>query len=122
MAIDKSQVRITNRKMGDVIVFSAKLAIDNDNTIPIRTINAVPKPKRDEFVFGVEHTLAMSIIAHIYGDLIEPINELATLAEFHATGNDDKEEIKEIRQRLADILLGKIPEPEKESAIIHDSN
>ena len=118
MAINKGQVRITHEKIGDMYIFKAKLVVDNENAIPARTIVGIPKAARDEFVFGVEHTLAMSIIAHIYGDLIEPINELATLAEFHVTSNDDKEEIKEIRQRLADILLGKIPEVKDEGVII----
>ena len=103
-------------------VFKAELKLLNENTITARVINGLPEAARSKFAFEVEHTLAMSIIAHIYGDLIEPINELATLAEFHVTSNDDKEEIKEIRQRLADILLGKITEPDEEGVVIHQSN
>ena len=118
MSINLKNIQIKVKDMGDVTVFHASLSVNNTNSIPKRAMNLVPKKDRADYVFNIEHTLAMSIIAHIYGDLIEPINELATLAEFHVTSNKDIAEIKEIRQRLADILLGKIPEVKDEGVII----
>ena len=117
MAINKGNIKISSKEIGDVVMFTAELLVKNDNQITKRVLNGVPKKNRAEFIYNVEHTLAMSLIAHIYGDLIDPINELATLAGHHVTG-DSVEELQELRQKIADILLGKIPEPDEKGVII----
>ena len=121
MSINKGNINVTSKKVGDVFIFKAELLVRNDNTIPARTLNGVPKDQRNEFVFNVEHTLAMSIIAHIYGDLIDPINFLIQRAKV-CSDYDGMLEIEERQRIISDILMGKIPEPEEKGVIIHDSN
>ena len=118
MSVTKANVQIKTNEKGDMMVFHASLVLKNNNTVPMRTINEIPKKRREQFVFEIQHTLAMSIMAHVYGDLIEPINQLATIAKECAVEDDDLDKIIEVRQVIADILLGNVPPPTDEGVII----
>lgn len=53
-----------------------------------------------------QDVIAKSIMYHVYGDLIGPLNEMAILAQHHLTGMNDADELRELKKKLNDILKG----------------
>ena len=81
-------------------IVRARMQLTNDMKMPMVERN-------DAAIYArAKHSLKMSLISFVYGDLIEPINKLALLADYHVTSNADSKEIKELRAQIGFILIG----------------
>lgn len=117
MSIEMKNIEVRRTKKADLYIYEARLKVSNDNRLTARQFTSMSKKEMIEMDDHVFHNLRMSIISHIYGDLIEPINELATLAG-HFVDGQSVQELADLRVKIGDILIGKAAPKEKESPII----
>ncbi len=114
MSITIKDIQAKKTKIDNGYSYEVRLLIDNDNRITSRQVMAAKdKKKFDDEIF---YELSMSLIAHIYGDLIDPINTLASIIK--ANPDVDKELFSATMEKIGGILKGKYEEPKKKSPII----
>lgn len=106
MSIKLNQIEILGRMDKKRIYVRARLVLQNE----ISTDKPIVMTMNDKIVKdAVAHNkdnLQKSLIHFIYGDLLDPINELAILAQHHITGQNDADEIKELRAKIGKIMKG----------------
>lgn len=95
---------------------SSKGTIKLEASLGLNIIKEFKTPSA-ELMAQLEHSLKMAVIAYIYGDLIEPINELAQLAGNHIVGNQDRVELQRLRELIGSILIGAKPADPNELAV-----
>ncbi len=76
MSVTLEDIEVRRIVTGDMVSFEARLKLTNKTVVPINLLRGMPK-EIEERVF---HDLTLSIIAHVYGDLIKPINELYAMS------------------------------------------
>lgn len=106
MSIKLNQVEIFGRMDKEKIFVRARLLLQNEIAVSKPIIMTMNKKIVEDIVIQNQENLRKSLIHFIYGDLLEPINELAILAQHHITGQNDADEIKELRTKIDKIMKG----------------
>ncbi len=116
MSITLSNIEVRKVKKGDVTSYECRLVLKNENIITDRQMNGIDDT--EEFDKRIMQDLRMSILAHIYGDFIEPVNELGTLAGHYMNTECDRKELDETREKIRDLINGVEPKQKEKSPII----
>lgn len=119
MSIKKSDVQVKRNLGKNHYTFEAQLVLKNENVVNKDKMSLHEIEEATEILFD---NLQMSIIAHIYGDLIEPINTIVRIVNQDIILKKDKEKVYAVRQQIQDILFGnetkeEINEAKKKSVI-----
>lgn len=110
---DDIEVKRYHDEKAGRIEYAVRILLTNTHMIPETAFLPLEKADKLDMEAAIFHNLRMSILAHIYNDMIEPINELATLAGRHSPDLSATEEINELQARLQRIVRG-----EKEPTLI----
>ena len=106
MSVKLNQIEILGRMDKEKIFVRARLILQNEISMSKPIIMTMNEKIVKEAVANNKDNLQKSLIHYIYGDLLEPINELAILAQHHLTGMNDADELKELRTRIDNIMKG----------------
>jgi len=110
MSVKKSDVVITHRTVDNPLVagvkdhyIEASVILSNRYRL---TGQLLEFSEDNEEILQIKKQLIASLMYHIYADLIGPVNEMAILAQHHLTGMNDADELRELKQKLDDIIKG----------------
>ncbi len=105
MSITLEDIEVRRVVVDGMVSFEARLKLMNKSTIPVSQFKGMPKEIEERVV----HDLVLSIIAHVYGDLIDPVNELYVMLKYDIKVPPEK--INTIMDKINRILKGKYQEP-----------
>lgn len=102
MGIKLEDIQVKVEEKGDMIFHKARLQLFVEHDMPLRMVDLKDREDQKNYI---HHMLRQRVMAHIYGELIAPINELAILAQTNPTV--DSKRITELRGEIGTILSGK---------------
>lgn len=105
MSVKKSDVVITHRTVDNPLVAGVKDHYIEASVILSNRYRLTDSEDNEE-ILQIKKQLIASLMYHIYADLIGPVNEMAILAQHHLTGMNDADELRELKQKLDDIIKG----------------
>lgn len=106
MSIKLNMVEVIGRMDKERIYVRARLLLQNEISVSKPIIMTMDEKIVKDAMANNEQTLKKSLIHYIYGDLLEPINNLAILAQHHISGANDAEELQELKKQIDTILKG----------------
>ena len=106
MSVKLNMVEILGRMDKEKIYVRARLLLQNEISVAKPVIMTMDDKIVNDAMARNEQNLKKSLMHYIYGDLLEPINNLAILAQHHITGMNDADEIQELKKQIDTILKG----------------
>lgn len=106
MSIKLNMIEVAGRMDKEKIYVRARLLLQNEISVAKPIIMTMNDRIVKDAMKNNDENLRKSLIHYIYGDLLEPINNLAILAQFHITGSNDAGEIVELRAQIDKIMKG----------------
>lgn len=105
MSIKKTDIQFkTVQNKDKSTTFYAHINVNTSRTVTEleKSLTKNPQLVIDEMV----EQMKAAMMHHIYGDMVVPVNEIAILAQHHLTGMNDATELRELRDKLTNIIRG----------------
>lgn len=102
MGIKLEDIQVKIEEKGDMVYHKARLQLFVENVMPLRDVDLKNREGQNDYL---HHLLRQRVLAHIYGELIDPINELAMMAAL--SEKTDSRRLQEIRKTIGTVLSGK---------------
>jgi len=106
MSIKISDIKVKKKEVNGAVEYNASITLSNSNSMDIQAFMGMNKSEVANSENYIARNLKMSIIAHTYGDLIDPINAIAMIATSCELSNHQKKAIETAKLEIAGILTG----------------
>jgi len=106
MSIKLSEITIDIDKNDLTVEYKATIKLSNTNSIEVKAFTGMGKGEVANMNNYIARNLKMSILSHVYGDLIDPINVLAIIAAKNCVAPSDFAALNKAREDIGKVMVG----------------
>ena len=106
MSIKLSEITIDIDKNDLTVEYKATIKLSNTNSIEVKAFTGMGKGEVANMNNYIARNLKMSILSHVYGDLIDPINVLAIIAAKNCVAPSDLIALENAREDIGKVMVG----------------